>query len=147
MDTVDGDGVQLNNITISNWKGTEADGAERGPIKVMCADGAPCTDVTIEDFAMWTEEGDYQWYSCESAYGEGGCLESGDDYTSYTTTVTVTATPTGYSAASMASDLATAFGTDSPIPIPAIPTSFYPGLTPYSALASAAATSVYPVRI
>ncbi|KAJ5109423.1 hypothetical protein N7456_006098 [Penicillium angulare] len=146
MSTVDGDGVQLNNITFSNWKGTEADGAQRGPIKVNCADAAPCTDITIEDFAMWTEEGDYQWYWCESAYGEGACLEDGDDYTSYTTTVTVTAAPTGYSAATMASDLTAAFGTGSPIPIPAIPTSFYPGLTPYSALASAAATSVYPVR-
>lgn len=146
MSTVDGDGVQLNNITFSNWKGTEASGAERGPIKVRCAEAAPCTDITIEDFAMWTEEGDYQWYWCESAYGEGHCLKSGDDYTSYTTTVTATTAPTGYSAATMASDLTAAFGTDSPIPIPAIPTSFYPGATPYSALASASGTSVYPVR-
>ncbi|KAJ5631812.1 uncharacterized protein N7484_011912 [Penicillium longicatenatum] len=146
MSTVDGDGVQLNNITFSNWKGTEASGAERGPIKVRCADTAPCTDITIEDFAMWTEEGDYQWYWCESAYGDGYCLESGDDYTSYTTTVTATAAPTGYSAATMAADLTAAFGTDSPIPIPAIPTSFYPGLSPSSALASASPTSVYPVR-
>lgn len=142
MDPVAGDGVQLNNITITNWKGTEADGAERGPIKVNCADGAPCTDVTIEDFAMWTEEGDSQWYFCESAYGSGACLHDGDDYTSYTTTVTVTAAPSGYSAPTMASDLSTAFGTDMPIPIPAIPTSFYPGATPYSPLAGARSTSV-----
>ncbi|KAJ5225035.1 hypothetical protein N7468_006260 [Penicillium chermesinum] len=71
--TSSGDGVQLNNITIRNWKGTAADGAKRGPIKVACAEGAPCTDITIEDFAIWTEEGDYEWYSCESAYGEGAC--------------------------------------------------------------------------
>ncbi|KAJ6104109.1 hypothetical protein N7523_010429 [Penicillium sp. IBT 18751x] len=141
MSTVAGDGVQLNNITISNWKGTEANGAQRGPIKVNCASGAPCTEVTIEDFAMWTEEGDSQWYSCENAYGDGACLDSGDDYTTYTTTMTVTTTPSGYSAATMASDLATAFGTEMPIPIPAIPTSFYPGATPYSSLASAQSTS------
>ncbi|KAJ5778677.1 hypothetical protein N7520_001923 [Penicillium odoratum] len=149
MSTADGDGVQLNNITFSNWKGTEANGTARGPIQVKCADTAPCTDITIEDFAMWTEEGDAQWYKCESAYGEGFCLESGseDDYTSYSTTVTATVAPSGYSAATMASDLTAAFGTASPIPIPAIPTSFYPGLTPYSALASASATSVYPVRV
>ncbi|KAJ6121344.1 hypothetical protein N7512_003809 [Penicillium capsulatum] len=55
---IEGDGVKLNNITIRNWKGTEANGAQRGPIKVKCADGAPCTDFTIEDFAMWTEEGE-----------------------------------------------------------------------------------------
>ncbi|KAJ5681438.1 uncharacterized protein N7477_001378 [Penicillium maclennaniae] len=141
MSTVAGDGVQLNNITISNWKGTEANGAQRGPIKVNCASGAPCTEVTIEDFAMWTEEGDSQWYSCENAYGDGACLDSGNDYTTYTTSMTVTAAPSGYSAATMASDLATAFGTDMPIPIPAIPTSFYPGATPYSSLASAQSTS------
>ncbi|KAJ5300458.1 kinase-like domain-containing protein [Penicillium atrosanguineum] len=141
MSTVAGDGVQLDNITISNWKGTEADGAERGPIKVNCASGAPCTEITIDDFDMWTEEGDYQWYSCENAYGDGACLDSGDDYTTYTTTMTVTAAPTGYSAATMASDLATAYGTDMPIPIPAIPTSFYPGATPYSSLAGAQSTS------
>ncbi|KAJ5935775.1 hypothetical protein N7466_005322 [Penicillium verhagenii] len=205
MSTVDGDGVQLSNITISNWKGTELDGTQRGPIVVKCADTAPCTDITIEDFSMWTEEGNSQWYSCQNAYGDGACLESGDDYTSYTTTMTVTATPTpsrsaanlsrssasisrsftslsrssptpgGYcgspsshsssasrysasparssatpssasSATTMASDLTAAFGTNSSIPIPTIPTSFYPGLTPYSALASASASSVYPVR-
>lgn len=54
MDAADGDGVQLSNITFTNWKGTAANGEERGPIKVICADGAPCTDITIEDFAMWT---------------------------------------------------------------------------------------------
>ncbi|KAJ5580238.1 uncharacterized protein N7459_006223 [Penicillium hispanicum] len=140
MSTNAGDGVQLNNITISNWKGTEANGAERGPIKVNCADGAPCTDITIKDFAMWTEEGDYQSYWCKSAYGSGACLKDGNDHTSYSTTVTVTAAPSGYSAATMASDLSSAFGTDSPIPIPAIPTSFYPGLTPYSPLAAASST-------
>jgi rhamnogalacturonan hydrolase len=141
MSKVSGDGVQLTNITVKNWKGTEANGAQRGPIRVKCADGAPCTDVTIEDFAMWTESGSSQWYSCESAYGSGACLKDGDDYSAYTTTQTVKSAPSGYSAATMASDLATAFGTKSPIPIPAIPTSFYPGATPVSALAGAQATS------
>jgi rhamnogalacturonan hydrolase len=141
MSTSSGDGVQLTNVTIKNWKGTESDGSQRGPIKVKCAEGAPCKELTIEDFAMWTESGSEQWYSCENAYGSGACLNDGDDYSSYTTTQTVTSTPSGYSAATMASDLATAFGTESPIPIPAIPTSFYPGATPASALAGAKATS------
>jgi rhamnogalacturonan hydrolase len=140
MSTVSGDGVQLENVTISNWKGTLANGAERGPIKVNCASKAPCYDMTIEDFDMWTEEGSYQWHLCENAYGSGKCLRSGDDYTPYTVTKTVTAA-TGYEAATMAADLATAFGTDMPIAIPAIPTSFYPGATPYSSLASAQTTS------
>lgn len=131
-----GEGVTLTNITFTNWKGTEADGAERGPVRVVCPNTNPCTDITISDFAMWTETGDTQWYLCESAYGSGFCLKSDDDsLTSYTTTTTVSTAPTGYSAATMAADLSTAFGTTASIPIPTIPTSFYPGATPISSLA------------
>lgn len=86
---------------------------------------------------MWTESGSKQWYACENAYGSGACLKKeGSSATSYAvTTTTVTSAPSGYSAASMAADLTAAFGTTSSIPIPTIPTSFYPGATPYSALA------------
>ncbi|KAG0153518.1 hypothetical protein PDIDSM_2171 [Penicillium digitatum] len=141
MGKVPGKRRHLNNVTIKNWKGTEANGAQRGPIRVKCADGAPCTDITIEDFAMWTESGSYQWHSCESAFGSGACLKESDEHAPYTTTQTVKAVPSGYSAATMASDLAMAFGTALPIPIPVIPTSFYPGATPISELAGARATS------
>ena len=41
---------------------------------------------------------------------------------------------TGYSAAKMPNDLSTGFALTASIPIPAIPTSFYPGATPVSAL-------------
>ncbi|KAL4897484.1 pectin lyase fold/virulence factor [Aspergillus ambiguus] len=141
MDTSDGDGVQLNNITVRNWRGTEEDGAERGPIKVVCSDTAPCTDVNIRNFAMWTESGDEQTYTCQSAYGSGYCLQDGDDTASYSTTLTATAAPSAYQAPRMAADLSTAFGTDMPIPIPTIPTSFFPGARPYSALAGAGSSS------
>ncbi|KAL3445995.1 pectin lyase fold/virulence factor [Aspergillus insuetus] len=137
MSTIDGEGVELNNVTIRNWKGTEANGAQRGPIKVLCAAGAPCTEVTIEDFAMWTETGDEQTYRCENAFGSGFCLQDGDGSSPYTTTLTATAAPSGFSAPRMANNLGSAFGTDSEIPVPTIPTSFFPGATPYSALAGA----------
>ncbi|KAL2812150.1 pectin lyase fold/virulence factor [Aspergillus granulosus] len=137
MSTIEGDGVELNNVTIRNWKGTEANGAQRGPIKVLCAAGAPCTDVTIEDFAMWTETGSEQTYHCENAFGSGFCLQDGDGSDPFTTTLTATAAPSGFSAPRMANDLESAFGTDSEIPLPTIPTSFFPGATPYSALAGA----------
>lgn len=140
MSTISGNGVQLHNITIKNWKGTESNGAQRGPIKVNCAAGAPCTGVTIEDFAMWTESGSYQKEICNNAYGSGACLKSGSGG-SYSTTVTVKTAPAGYSAPTMAADLKAAFGTVSSIPIPTIPTSFYPGATPISALAKAMATA------
>ena len=143
MDPIAGDGVQLSNIKITNWTGTEADGAERGPVKVMCADGAPCTGVDINDFAMWTESGDSQWYSCQSAFTHLRrspplyCFHGSNDHTSYAaTTKTVTVAPTGYAAPSMAADLSThTWGTTESIPIPAIPTSYFPGVQPYSALA------------
>lgn len=136
--------MQFTNLTFSNWKGTEEDGAERGPIKIQCPDAAPCTDITVEDFAMWTESGDEQTYICQSAYGSGYCLQSGsnDDVSSYSTTLTATSTPSANAAPRMPNDLSTAFGTDSAIPIPTIPTSFFPGATPYSALAKAASSAM-----
>ncbi|KAF2764106.1 hypothetical protein EJ03DRAFT_392242 [Teratosphaeria nubilosa] len=143
MDPVDGDGVQLSDIAISNWTGTEADGAARGPIRVICADGAPCTDITINDFAMWTESGDTQWYSCRSAWtnnsdaDEQFCLKQGSDAEEYAvTTVTVKTPPAGYAAPTMADDLATpTWGTTAEIPIPTWPSSFFPNLAPISTLA------------
>ncbi|KAF2024540.1 rhamnogalacturonase [Setomelanomma holmii] len=136
MSAVAGDGVKLSNITAKNWKGTVANGAQRGPVKIVCADGAPCTDITISDLAMWTETGSKNIYQCRSGYGSGFCLKSGAGTASYAaTTSTQTAAPTGYSAPTMAGDLKTAFGTVSSIPIPTMPASFYPGVTPVSKLA------------
>ena len=135
--------MQFTNLTFSNWKGTEEDGAQRGPIKIQCPDAAPCTDITVEDFAMWTESGNEQTYICRSAYGSGYCLQSGSaDDASYSTTLTATSTPSAYAAPRMPNDLSTAFGTDSAIPIPTIPTSFFPGATPYSALAGASSNAM-----
>lgn len=134
MSAVDGDGVQLSNLTFNNWKGTEANGAQRGPVRVRCADEIPCTDINIADLAMWTETGSKQIFSCQSGYGSGFCLKSGTGG-AYTTTSTQTVAPTGYSAASMVDDLKTAFGTTVSIPIPTLPSSYYPGVSPYSKIA------------
>ena len=109
MSTASGRGVGYSNISITNWKGTQSNDLQRGPIKVLCPDGNPCYDLTIEDFALWTESGSSQTYTCSNAYGEGFCLASGDDHIAYTTTTTtVKAAPSGYSAATMAADLKTA---------------------------------------
>jgi len=85
----------------------------------------------IEDFAMWTDSGSYEYYKCENAWGSGGCLRGGSEHTAFAvSTVTVTAAPSGYSAATMPNDLATGFDLSSSIPIPTIPTTFFPGATP-----------------
>jgi len=130
-----GDGVLFYDLTFSNWKGDCSNGATRGPIRVICPDGAPCAGLTIEDFAMWTDSGSLEYYTCRSAWGSGGCLAHGTTHTSYAvTTTTVTAAPSGYSASYMPSDLASGFAITASIPIPAIPTTFFPGAKPVSAL-------------
>jgi rhamnogalacturonan hydrolase len=147
MSAVSGNGVELSNITVKNWKGTEANGAQRGPIKIICPNKAPCYNILIEDFAMWTETGSKQWYSCQSAYGSGFCLKSGSQHTSYAvTTTTISSAPSGYSAAKMPLDLTTDFGSTKSIPIPTIPTTFYPGATPHSALMSKRSTKAAKAR-
>ena len=89
-----GDGVLFTELTFNNWKGTCAAGATRGPINIICPDGNPCDGITIEDFAMWTDSGSYEYYKCESAWGSGGCLRGGTAHTSFAvSTVTVTAAP------------------------------------------------------
>lgn len=142
MDPVDGDGVQLSNIKINNWTGTAADGMQRGPLQIKCADGAPCTGVDVTDFNMWTDKGDSQFYSCRSAYTNLRraeplyCMNGGESKTEYAvTTRTVTSAPTGYEAPKLADDLEEDFGFTVSIPVPAMPTSFFPGSAPIKAVA------------
>lgn len=144
MSVVEGPGVALNNVTFRNWKGTESNGVSRGPIKILCADGAPCVDVVLDDFAMWTESGSKQVYTCRSAYGSGSgpvgaaCLKGGSGGGYVASTMTVSAAPSGYAAATMDGDLKSAFGFTVSIPTPTWPSSFYPGVTPVSRLAGVA---------
>jgi rhamnogalacturonan hydrolase len=137
MKTIAGNGVQLSNFQISNWTGTETKGSARGPIKVACAAKAPCHDISITDFSMWTEQGSTQFYSCENGYGSGFCLKpSAASYAAYPAiTQWVSKAPVGYAAPTMAADWKTAFGTSLPIPIPTMPASFFPGVLPITKLA------------
>lgn len=135
MSTAAGNGVQLSNMTAKNWKGTVANGAQRGPVKVVCADKAPCTDINITDMAMWTETGSKNVYQCQNGYGNGACLKKGTGAAYAVVMSTQTAAPTGYAAPTMKEDLKTAFGTANSIPVPTMPASFYPGTPPKSRLA------------
>lgn len=74
MSPVPGNGIALNDITFTNRKGTEANGVQRGPFQVLSPKGVPCTDITIENFAMWTESGNSQRYKCQSAYAQAFAL-------------------------------------------------------------------------
>ena len=141
MKTQPGAGVQLSNIKIANWTGTATNGKQRGPLQIKCADGAPCTGVDVSDFNMWTETGSSQFYSCRSAYtdlqeaDELYCLKEGSGAKYAAVTKTVTTAPTGYEAPKLADDLKKDFRFTVSIPVPAMPTSFFPGQAPLKALA------------
>jgi rhamnogalacturonan hydrolase len=130
-----GAGVTLRSIAFRNWKGTCQDGARRSPIYIICADGNPCKDITIRDFAMWTEQGNSIHYTCQSAYGSGGCLKSGGGGAYAKTNSTINSPPAGYQAPRLPGDLRSGPAAKTAISIPAWPSSFYPGSKPLKTLA------------
>ncbi|KAI0129164.1 pectin lyase fold/virulence factor [Xylariales sp. AK1849] len=140
MSVVDGDGIQYSNISFSGWTGTATNGVQRGPVKVNCPSAVPCTDITIEDFNMWTDTGSSVLYGCQNAYGSGACLNDGDALTAYTTTQTITTTP-DYSYSTMAGELTVGLGLSTSIVIPTMPASFFPGSAPISAILGAASVA------
>jgi len=129
-----GAGVQLSNITFSNWDGYVNDGVQRSPIQILCADGAPCQHITLNNVNLWSAT-NKATNKCQSAYGTGACLKSSGS-SSYAAATTTISQPPGYTAPpSLPGDLADGFPTNSPIPIPTIPTTYYPGLPQISPLA------------
>jgi rhamnogalacturonan hydrolase len=143
MDAADGDGINYSNISFSGWSGTCADGTERGPIKMNCPAGVPCTDITVEDFSVWTDTGDSVLHACQNAYGRGACLNTATGAaTAYSSTQTVTASAAGGAGYStMANELTTGWDVSSSIPIPTMPASFYPGRQPISAILNGGGSS------
>jgi rhamnogalacturonan hydrolase len=108
---------------------------QRGPIKVICSDQRPCTGIHIQDFAVWTESGKSVTYTCRSAYGSGGCLKSGSGGAYPEVKRVISSPPANYKAPTMQWDLRSSPGTNIPISIPSMPTSFFPGTRPIKALA------------
>ncbi len=89
-----GDGVLYEDLNFTNWKGSCSDGARRGPISIVCPDAQPCRGITVDDFAVWTETGNRQYYKCASAFGKGFCLRPEASVSSYAaSTITAAATP------------------------------------------------------
>ncbi|KAF8914337.1 rhamnogalacturonan-hydrolase [Gymnopilus junonius] len=132
--TASGNGVQLSNIQFENWDGEVVDGVQRPPIQFFCADGAPCTGMTLSNVNMWSATG-IAVIKCESAYGSGACLKGGSGGSYAATTVSLSQ-PAGYTnPPSLSGDLSQGFATNSPIPIPTIPSTFYPGVPQISPLA------------
>jgi rhamnogalacturonan hydrolase len=76
-----GNGVLYTGLTFSNWKGTCANGAQRAPIQLLCSSTTPCTGLNINNFAIWTDTGSYEYYKCQNAWGDGPCLVHGSAHT------------------------------------------------------------------
>lgn len=95
------------------------DGVARPPVALICADDAPCQDITLSNVSVWSQTGNAV-AKCESAYGTGlGCIKSGTSFTSYATVTSTMTIPPGYTApATMVGDLKSGFTSVSPIPTP-----------------------------
>ncbi|QKD50641.2 pectin lyase fold/virulence factor [Fusarium oxysporum Fo47] len=121
--------VALSNLVFKNFSGSVADGSKRPPLFLVANDLSFATNVTVEDFSIWTESGSSVVNKISNIFGHGDnsygqangikSLSSGQAPTAYTSTYTVTATPTGWAAPSFPTWAAasTGYGTDVPIPV------------------------------
>ncbi|KAH7208687.1 pectin lyase fold/virulence factor [Fusarium oxysporum] len=121
--------VALSNLVFKNFSGSVADGSKRPPLFLVANDLSFATNVTVEDFSIWTESGPSVVNKISNIFGHGDnsygqangikSLSSGQAPTAYTSTYTVTATPTGWAAPSFPTWAAasTGYGTDVPIPV------------------------------
>lgn len=147
--------MPLTDSILKNWHGQNSDNS-RPVIRLECDPDVPCYDITVDDVALWTWDGDEVVWSCQNAYGEGACLKSTAataNLATYTTAVTtgkpqvfprlnpllrlqLTDSLRYYATAYMPSDLTTGYPTTISMTIPPVPTTFYPGATPSSKLLS-----------
>lgn len=88
-----GNGVLYHDITFRNWKGTCSDGSKRGPIRIICPDGAPCYNIMLEKVDIRTKTSSVEHYNCENAYGTGACLKGGSSHNSYTAVAETISSP------------------------------------------------------
>jgi len=131
-----GNGVQLSGITFDTWDGIVVDGVARSPIQILCADGAPYTGITLKNVNLWSSTGKAT-NKCQSAYGTGaGCFKASSGSASYAAVTQTISQPPGYTTPpSLSGDLSAGFATNAAIPIPTIPSTYYPGLAQISPLA------------
>ncbi|KAH8881749.1 glycoside hydrolase family 28 protein [Thozetella sp. PMI_491] len=130
-----GDGVEYDEVTIAGWTGTCKDGNKYPPLMLQCPAKWSCGGVEVDDFNVWTETGTSELFKCQNAYGYGACLNPYAGNGAYKTTMTVQSMATEkYSIKTMPTEATKGLGITTSIEIPAVPTTFYPGLKPTSTL-------------
>lgn len=90
--------------------GSVADGALRPPLYLFASDLTFATNVTVEEFSVWTETGTTVVNKISNIFGTGDdsygendgiqTLQSGESPYTYTSTYTITASPTNWQAPS-----------------------------------------------
>ncbi|KAF7974786.1 hypothetical protein HWV62_11271 [Athelia sp. TMB] len=146
MATAPGDGVMLSNIKFESWNGIVENGVQRPPYRFQCADGAPCTNITVADVNLLSSTGAADM-ACRSAFGTGACLKSGKAF-SYEAKAVANVAPVAYSPfATLSGDLTDGFTSTASIPAPTIPSTFYPGVTQISPLAKNISRNVLKLAI
>lgn len=86
--------------------GGVANGAQRPPLYLLASDLIPAVNITVEEFSVWTETGNYVVNKISNIYGTGDdvygpndgleVLEAGATPTAYTSAYTITVPPTGW---------------------------------------------------
>ncbi|KAK1496386.1 murein transglycosylase [Colletotrichum cuscutae] len=121
--------VALSNLVFRNFSGSVADGAKRPPLYLIANDLTYATNVTVEKFSLWTESGTSVvnkisniFGTGDNSYGTGNGIKSLAAKASpapYTSTYTITASPTGWTAPPSPTWALpnTGYGTDVPIPV------------------------------
>ncbi|KAI8290773.1 Rhamnogalacturonase A [Colletotrichum sp. SAR11_57] len=121
--------VAISNLIFKNFSGSVADGAKRPPLYLIANDLTYATNVTVEGFSLWTESGTYVvnkisniFGNSDNSYGVGDgikSLTSKQSPTAYTSTYTISTTPTGWAIPPSPTWAAasTGYGTDVPIPV------------------------------
>ncbi|KAJ5771045.1 uncharacterized protein N7511_003096 [Penicillium nucicola] len=127
--TPDTGAVALSNLVFKNFSGSVANGVTRPPLYLIANDLTFATNVTVEDFSVWTESGTSVVNKISNIFGTGdnsygsqngiAPLKSGQSPSAYTSTYTITASPTGWKAPSTPTWAvpSTGYGTASPIPV------------------------------
>ena len=94
----------MNKDRLTKYLGSVADGVKRPPLYLIANDLTYATNVTVEDFSIWTETGTSVVNKISNIFGTGDdsygpnngivSLNSGQSPHTYTSTYTITASPT-----------------------------------------------------
>ncbi|CAI7638895.1 unnamed protein product [Penicillium pancosmium] len=98
--------VALSNLVFRNFSGSVADGSKRPPLYLIANDLTFALNVTVEDFTVWTQSGTQIINKVSNVFGVGDDsyganngiknLTGTESPYSYTSSYTVTATPTNW---------------------------------------------------